>query len=43
MPKADKIKKKPESGWNTPKPGGWETYKDLSNIMANKINDIASD
>ena len=43
MPKADKIKKKPESGWNTPKPGGWERYKDLSNIMANKINDIASD
>ena len=43
MPKAENIVRKPESNWNTLKPGGWEKFRELSDKAANRINEIAAD
>ena len=43
MPKAENANKKPETSWNTMKPGGWKKYQELSDKMAEKINQIAAD
>ena len=43
MPRVEESKEKTKPTWNTRKPGGWETYKELSDKVAGEIEIIADD
>ena len=40
MPRVKKVKEKTEPHWNTHKPGAWDKYKEVTDYMDEKIENI---